>query len=150
LQCIPDVSYSFETYANTYFTFDYTPHEVVQLMEVIDRIPLPKHGTDDERIEWLRRRGTVISTFNNEWRERINRKEHSEEDKKQRKIFRDHCVAEAYDLHVNQRATYGEILDLWRSTFGDHKFYSALPQNGKSLEAAVRRYTNDLKNKGAT
>ena len=42
------------------------------------------------------------------------------------------------------------ILDMWRSKFTEHKFLSALPKNGKSLEAAVRRYTLDLKNEGAT
>ena len=94
LQCIPDVSFSFETFANTFFTFDYSPHDVVRLMGVIDGIPLPKHGTEDERIEWLIRRGAAIRKFNTEYREKLDREEQADETKKQQKNFRDHCIAE--------------------------------------------------------
>ena len=140
LQCIPDVSYSFETYANTYFTFDYTPHEVVQLMEVIDGIPLPKHGTEDERIEWLMRRGSAISTFNKEWRDRQVARDEEEEHRKQQKTFRKQLIAEAADLHFNHRNTYAEILKMWRSKFKGNKFLNCLPKNAKALEKAVNRH----------
>jgi hypothetical protein len=143
LQCIPDVSYSFETYANTYFTFDYTPRDVVQLMEVIDRIPLPEHGHEDERIEWLIRRGTAISTFNKEWREQQTLKEKTEDSKKQQKTFREHWIAEAHDLHFNQQMTYPGILKMLRSKFKGHKYYSSLPKNTKALTKAVNRWVEE-------
>jgi len=123
---------------------------VVQLMEVIDRIPLPEHGDEDERIEWLIRRGAAIRNFNQEWRDQNLRKEANEEAKKQRKIFRKHCIAEAYDLHVYQRATYREILDLWRSKYADHEFYLALPRNDESLKKAVHRFIESLEIEGGT
>ena len=143
LQCIPDVSESFETYANTFFTFDYTPRDVVQLMESIDRIPLPEHGDEDERIEWLIRRGAAIRNFNEKWREVNTRKDQEEEAKEQQNIFRDHCIAEAYDLHFNQQMTYGDILRQWRAKFKGHRFYHTLPKNTKSLTKAVNRHGNE-------
>jgi len=66
------------------------------------------------------------------------------------RIFRDHCIAEAFDLHVNQRETYREILDLWRSKYSDHKFYSGLPENDESLKKAVQRFEEKRNQEGGT
>jgi hypothetical protein len=143
LQCIPDVSESFETFANTFFTFDYSPHDVVQLMEAIDHIPLPEHCDEDERIEWLIRRGATIKKFNQDWRKLQVMGEKEEESRKQRKIFREQCIAEAYDLHVNQQMTYWDILSHWRSKFKGQKYLHFLPKNKKSLEKAVNRLGNE-------
>ncbi|MCK4615051.1 MAG: hypothetical protein KAU14_09625 [Thermoplasmata archaeon] len=116
---IPNCGECFETYAPTTFTFDMGPKEVLEIMEAIDRIPMPEHGTEEERIEWMMTRGAVIKNYMEEWRrqrEPVEEVDEAEEkDKEKIKELEEELKKnEYYDIKTWREA------NTWKET---HKLY---------------------------
>jgi len=138
-QCVPDVSYSFETYANTYFTFDYLPRDVLNMMEAIDMISLPYKGTEDERLDWLIERGRTIKRYNTEWRESKEAKDRERLYSKEALEYKDEVLEEAEELFANGlkiKAIHAQLLE----EHSDDSFSEVIPRKFQSFKTAFWRY----------
>lgn len=139
LQCIPDVSESFETYANTFFTFDYLPRDVVQLMEAIDMIPLPEHGTEDERIDWLNERGRTLKNYNEKWRGTKEAQERRKLTSKEAMEYKQSCFQEGKELMdggLTVRQIHEHLLDCHK----DDDLSEVLPTNFETFRSSFLTY----------
>ena len=143
LQCIPDVSDSFETFANTYFTFDYLPKDVVALMEAIDMIPLPDRGTEDERIDWLTERGRTLQRFNAKWRGSKEAQKRKVLNSKAAKDFKEACFLEGKDL-MDQGWTIPAIHAHLLEVHKDEKLVEVIPTKFETFRSSFGRFRRKL------
>jgi hypothetical protein len=143
LQCIPDVSYSFETYAMTNFTFDYLPRDILQLMDIVDKIPLPQHGTEDERIDWLMQRGNAIHRFNTEWKKSKQAEQRRLLNSRQAKEYMQDLLEEAVELHESNMSLPEIHAHLLSEHEGD-QFSSEIPRKFTTFSTAFYRYLKKM------
>lgn len=139
LQCIPDVSYSFETFAMTNFTFDYLPQDILHLMDIVDRIPLPQHGTEDERIDWLMQRGEAIRRFNEDWKKSKQAAIRRLLMSKQAKEYKIEILEKAVKLHESNMSL-PEIHAHLLSEHEEDQFSSVIPKKFSTFKGAFYRF----------
>ena len=143
LQCIPDVSYSFETYAMTNFSFDYLPQDILNLMEIVDQIPLPQHGNENERIEWLTQRGEVLRNFNQEWKKSKAATERRILSSAQAKDYKSDIYAEAVDLYESNM-TLTEVHKHLLSEHEGERYFSNIPKKYSTFSTAFYRFKEKM------
>ena len=140
LQCIPNVSYSFETFANTFFTFDYLPRDVLNMMEAIDKIPLPENGTEDERIDWLIERGGTIQQYNTEWRATKEANERMRLSTEEAQEYLQDIYAEADDLRETRNMSLKKIHDHLMMEHAEDELKEMIPENYNTFSSGYYRY----------
>jgi len=139
LQCIPDVSFSFETYAMTNFTFDYLPKDILNLMDIVDKIPLPQHGTENERIEWLMQRGEALKQFNKEWKQSQAAAKRRLLSSKQAKEYKSEIYAEAVDL-FESNMTLSDVHEHLLSEHKGDRYFSNIPKKYSTFSTGFYRF----------
>jgi hypothetical protein len=138
-QFVPNVAYSFETFANTFFTFDYLPRDVLNMMEAIDRIPLPRDGTEDERIDWLIERGRTIQRYNTEWRASKEAQERMLLDSQEAQEYKAGIMEEAVELFDKGwtiRSIHSHLLE----EHAEDRLSEVLPEKFEAFKTAFRRF----------